>query len=118
MILGKIGWDENGYSVAECIEAWENRRSATDPEFYRKMCGFMATFVIDEPGSLAQMMVDGGLADSLGDARRAVKGGGVTINDRKVADPMLVVGRQDASDGWLMLGRGKDKRILFLLEAR
>jgi tyrosyl-tRNA synthetase len=51
-------------------------------------------FDIDEEwlaGSLAQVLVQAGLFDSLGEVRRLIGGGGLTVNYERVVDPAAVV---------------------------
>ena len=60
------------------------------------------------------LMVKAGLCKSLGEGRRLIAGGGVYVNDEKVASPDQEVGPQDFGAEWLMLRKGKKayRRIL------
>lgn len=48
-----------------------------------------------------------GLAKSGGEARRLIKGGGVTVNGERVSDEFAEISQEDFTDGGLMLRRGK-----------
>ena len=53
------------------------------------------------------LMVKAGLCKSLGEGRRLIAGGGVYVNDEKVASPDQEVGPQDFGAEGLMLRKGK-----------
>jgi tyrosyl-tRNA synthetase len=64
---------------------------------------------------LADVMVAAGLAASKGAVRRLIKGGGVSVNNAKVAgeDELRVVGAEDLIDGRLLLvAAGKKNKML------
>jgi tyrosyl-tRNA synthetase len=64
-----------------------------------------------EPGiGLLVLMVRAGLAQSNGEARRLVQGGGVRVHDEVVQDPNLSITTADVKDGFVLLRAGK-KRI-------
>ena len=54
---------------------------------------------------LADLLVDAGLAASKAEARRAIAGGGVYLNNRRVADPRGTAGLGDAVDGSVLVLR-------------
>ena len=61
-----------------------------------------------EGTQLLDLLVATGLAQSRGDARRAVEGGGAYVNNRRVSDPGYVPTANDTLHGrWLLLRRGK-----------
>ena len=61
-----------------------------------------------EGTQLLDLLVATGLAQSRGDARRAVEGGGAYVNNRRVSDPGYVPTATDLLHGrWLLLRRGK-----------
>jgi tyrosyl-tRNA synthetase len=61
-----------------------------------------------EGTQLLDLLVATGLAQSRGDARRAVEGGGAYVNNRRVSDPGYVPVATDFLHGrWLLLRRGK-----------
>ncbi len=62
---------------------------------------------------LLELLVRGGLAKTNGDARRLVQGGGVRVNDEKVADPRQSLTVNDVCEGHIVLRAGK-KRFLRL----
>jgi tyrosyl-tRNA synthetase len=62
---------------------------------------------------LLKTLVDGGFAASNGEARRAIEGGGVRINDQPVADYRTVlVDSHLTQDGVIKLSLGKKKHLL------
>ena len=56
---------------------------------------------------LLDVMVAAGLIKSKGEGRRLVQQGGVSLNDRKVADPMLVLSAADFEKGYAVIKKGK-----------
>jgi tyrosyl-tRNA synthetase len=62
---------------------------------------------------LLKALVSAGLASSNGEARRAVQGGGVRVNDRPVQDERLMLGASDiGSEGAIKLSLGRKKHVL------
>jgi len=62
---------------------------------------------------LLTAMVKAGLAASNGEARRAVDGGAVRINDEPISDPRRSVSEADVtSDGLIKLSMGKKRHVL------
>ncbi len=62
---------------------------------------------------LLSAMVKAGLAKSNGEARRAVQGGGVRVNDEKVSDERMVLTREHLDeDGVIKLSFGKKRHVL------
>jgi tyrosyl-tRNA synthetase len=56
------------------------------------------------------LLADSGLAQSRGDAKRTVKGGGVYLNNRRIESPGRMVTLNDAIDGrFLILRKGRKK---------
>lgn len=54
-----------------------------------------------------------GLADSKGDARRLIQGGGARLNDQPVTDAAQMIGTGDlTADGYIKLSAGKKKHAL------
>jgi len=57
---------------------------------------------------LLDLLVETGLASSRGDARRALDGGGIYVNNRRVVDPSHTVRTEDFVEGrFLVLRKGK-----------
>ncbi len=56
---------------------------------------------------LADLMVKTGLAPSKGEARRLIQQGGVTVNDEKAADAMMVLPKEMFEGKGVILRRGK-----------
>ncbi len=70
----------------------------------------MPTTTIDKkdlPKGLLQMMTDVGLTKSNGEARRIVKQGGVSINDKKVEDFALEITEDLFEDSKIIIKKGK-----------
>jgi tyrosyl-tRNA synthetase len=62
---------------------------------------------------LLKALVSAGLASSNGEARRAVQGGGVRVNDRPVSDERLILKTSDIGDeGAIKLSLGRKKHVL------
>ena len=56
---------------------------------------------------LLDVMVQAGLVKSKGEGRRLVQQGGVSLNDEKVTDPMLVLSAADFEKGYAVIKKGK-----------
>jgi tyrosyl-tRNA synthetase len=62
---------------------------------------------------LLKALVSAGLASSNGEARRAVQGAGVSVNDRPVSDERLMLSASDiGDDGVIKLSLGRKKHVL------
>jgi tyrosyl-tRNA synthetase len=62
---------------------------------------------------LLKALVSAGLASSNGEARRAVQGAGVRVNDRPVSDERLMLSASDiGDDGVIKLSLGRKKHVL------
>ncbi|NMD06441.1 MAG: tyrosine--tRNA ligase [Phyllobacteriaceae bacterium] len=57
-------------------------------------------------------VVQAGFASSNGEARRAIQGGGIRVNDEPVKDDKLVLTSAHAKDGTIKLSMGKKKHVL------
>ncbi len=67
----------------------------------------MPVVEIAEPGNIIDILVKCGQAKSNGEARRLVEGGGVSINDDKVADIAYTLPAEVAAKGEFVLHKGK-----------
>ncbi len=56
---------------------------------------------------LLDVMVQAGLIKSKGEGRRLVQQGGVSLNDEKVTDPMLILSAADFEKGYAVIKKGK-----------
>ena len=57
---------------------------------------------------IVELLVGSDLATSKGDARRSITGGGVYLNNRRVADPAQMVSTAEAIEGqFLVLRKGR-----------
>ncbi len=68
---------------------------------------------LDEAGILAaRLFVEAGLAASLSEARRLIRGGGARVNDVPIKDEAQMIGLSDARDGAIKLSAGKKQHKL------
>lgn len=67
--------------------------------------------------SIVDLLADTELATSKSDARRAVEGGGIYLNNRRMSDPRQPVGLGDAVDGRLLVLR-KGRKSYHLVRLR
>lgn len=96
-----------------CIKALEtfhvNKLFTLD--FFAKMSGFMFTIALEHeefPRKLSQLMLDIKLADSISDAMRKIKAGGVKVNHVKINDTNHIPKIEDLfNQNWLLIQFGK-----------
>ena len=62
-----------------------------------------------------ELIRQSGMADSGGDAKRLIRGGGARINDQKITDENDRIGPTHFTDGSLKLSAGKKKHVLVKL---
>ncbi|MBL8790981.1 MAG: tyrosine--tRNA ligase [Rhizobiales bacterium] len=76
--------------------------------------GGLPTVTVDLGSGIGVLaaMVQAGLASSNGEARRAIQGGGIRINDDVVKDDKLLLTSALAKDGSIKLSHGKKKHVL------
>jgi tyrosyl-tRNA synthetase len=67
----------------------------------------LPTATLDASIDVARALVETGLIDSLGRARRAIDEGGVSVNNVRVTDPAAPIGNQPLAGGVVVLRRGK-----------
>jgi len=58
------------------------------------------------------LFVDAGLVKSKGEARRQIRGGGLRVNDKPVADESAMLSQSDLVDGSIKLSLGKKRHAL------
>ena len=56
---------------------------------------------------IIDLVISAGFASSRGDARKLIQGGGIRINDEKVADPQLIIAAPLFKNGELKLSKGQ-----------
>jgi tyrosyl-tRNA synthetase len=56
-----------------------------------------------------------GFANSNGEARRLIRGGGAKVNDNPIADEDAVISLVDFQDGKLKMSAGKKRHALIIL---
>lgn len=63
--------------------------------------------------ALVDILVQAGFATSKGEARRLIKGNGVSVNDAKVSTEDAKLRRSDlTADGWIKISAGKKRHVL------
>ena len=67
-------------------------------------------------GELVALLVETGLATSNGDARRSIAGGGISLNDERVAEPRDLLPTDLLHGRYLMLRKGKRQRHLVVID--
>jgi len=68
---------------------------------------------LDTGIGVTALVIRAGLASSHGEVRRAITNNAISVNDRRVGDPALVLTRADfGSEGLLKLSFGKKKHVL------
>jgi tyrosyl-tRNA synthetase len=73
-------------------------------------------FELALPRNILQVCVDVGFAKSNGEARRAIQGGGIKINDETVTDEKLEVrSTLQNADGVIKVSMGKKKHVLVVM---
>lgn len=99
----------HGNDVAEQVLAQVKASFSNDSEN-------MPIVKISAPGNAIDILVKCGLAKSNGEARRLVEGGGVAINDEKVASPSYTLPAQVAAKGEFILHKGKKVHLRVVIE--
>ncbi|MEL7542878.1 MAG: tyrosine--tRNA ligase [Pseudomonadota bacterium] len=75
----------------------------------------IAAAELDDGLGLLTALVSAGLAKSNGEARRAVSGNAISVNDSKIGDPARALSRTDVTDeGVIKLSSGKKKHVLLV----
>ncbi len=101
-----FGGDLTGISAAELREINEDVPSSERP----------ANDLSGEGAEIVTLLADSGLAKSRGEARRLIRGGGVYLNNQRVADESARVTRPDSLHGqYLLLRVGRRKLHLVRL---
>lgn len=102
-----FGGDMEGLGGDEVADVFADVPSATIPR----------ASLEGEGGALVDLLVSAGAASSKGDARRAIEGGGIYVNNVRAADAAQRVRAADAVDGrFLVLRKGKKSYWLVALE--
>lgn len=70
-----------------------------------------------EPGvPLAEVLVQGGMATSKGDARRLIEGKGIVLGDMRLENPDQTVNLGDFKDGYALVRKGKQGVLVLVLK--
>ncbi len=102
-----FGGEIEGMGAEEVADVFSDVPSATLPR----------ASLEGEGMALVELLARAGLATSKGDARRAVEGGGIYLNNRRVADPAHTVRVGDTIEGrFLVLRKGKKSYHLVALQ--
>ncbi len=101
-----FGGDLEGLAAAEVADVLSDVPSSTLPR----------ASLEGEGVTLVDLLARTGVASSKGDARRAIEGGGIYVNNRRVGDVAHVVRASDAIEGrFLVLRKGKKSYHLVAL---
>lgn len=79
------------------------------PTYNMSMFSLNTTPIVD-------ILTESKLCASKSDARRMIEGGGVTLNDIKVTDIKQVVTKEDISEGYALLRKGKKNYVKLIFE--
>jgi len=71
---------------------------------------------LDEGYSLAEVLVEGGLASSKSDARRLIEGKGVTLSGQTIPNPDQKIYAGDLSTGYALIRKGKQGVLILVLK--
>lgn len=66
--------------------------------------------------SVCEVLKESGLAESLGEARRLIKGGGAKLNKVVITDENLRLNESDFASGHALLSVGKKKHLKIVLD--
>ncbi|WBU38860.1 tyrosine--tRNA ligase [Homoserinibacter sp. YIM 151385] len=81
--------------------------AALDPATLRAAVAELPSTTAQPGASVAQLLVDTGLTSSLGESRRAIQQGGVSVDNAKVTAEDAVLGEASLPGGVAILRRGK-----------
>ncbi len=102
-----FGGEIEGMGADEVADVFSDVPSATLPR----------AALEGEGMALVELLARAGVATSKGDGRRAVEGGGIYLNNRRIADPAHPVSVGDAIEGrFLVLRKGKKSYHLVALQ--
>ncbi len=76
----------------------------------------MPTVEITEPGNIIDILVKCGQAKSNGEARRLVEGGGVSVDDTKVANIAFTLSAETLAKGEFVLHKGKKVHLRVIIK--
>ncbi len=76
----------------------------------------LPTFEVEKSDFIPDIMVSCGVCKSKGEARKLIEGGGVAINDRKLAKGDLVLTSEELEKGELILHKGKKVHVKVVLK--
>ncbi|MFH1178676.1 MAG: tyrosine--tRNA ligase [bacterium] len=76
----------------------------------------ISRFHLDEGYSLAEALVEGGLASSKSDARRLIEGKGITLSDQVIENPDQRIYAGDLSGGYALVRKGKQGVLILVLK--
>ena len=113
-------WDvKRIFSIRESIDSleenWKNKE--LPPDFFRKMVGFMRTFLLDSRHekeiSLIDLLVAVKMVESKREAKELIKNNAVSLNNRKINDAGKMITLEDfVNNQFLMVGAGRDGRCI------
>ena len=96
----------------KAIEAQKQAKAA----FSGGMSNDMPTMEIENPNSVAELLVAVNQAKSKGEAKRLIEGGGVSINDTKITDPFANIPEEALNNKKFILHKGKKVHIKVVIK--
>ncbi len=96
----------------KAIEAQKQAKAA----FSGGMSSDMPTMEIENPNSVAELLVAVNQAKSKGEAKRLIEGGGVSINDTKITDPFANIPEEALNNKEFILHKGKKVHIKVVIK--
>ena len=96
----------------KAIEAQKQAKAA----FSGGMSNDMPTMEIENPNSVAELLVAVNQAKSKGEAKRLIEGGGVSINDTKITDPFANIPEEALNNKEFILHKGKKVHIKVVIK--
>lgn len=76
----------------------------------------LVTYEVEKTDFIPDVMVACGVCKSKGEARKLIEGGGVAINDRKLAKGDLTLNSQELEKGEFILHKGKKVHVTIILK--
>jgi tyrosyl-tRNA synthetase len=106
------------FEITKIVHGPEEASKALDLSealFENKESSALEATIISNKMQILDLLVKCGFAKSRNDGRNLIKGGGVTINDTSVTDPLLVVNRSSHGDS-ITIKKGKKHFAHFIIE--
>lgn len=111
-------WEDNPFDLAVVLQSCAQHDSMTE-KWFEHMAGFMRTLCVHRQNlvlgfSVDSLLVTLKLVDSITEARRKLKEGGVKINGARAQLSASLTLEQLLHDKWALFGLGKSSRALLM----